>query len=408
MIYMTIHFCPVCKSNNLSPFLLLSDFPVYLHANARVMNQRLVDLRYSYCNSCGHAFIPDYDKSVLEDIYSHHYWGKDVENIAYTQREDFIDFYCKNRCKIDATSANVLEIGCSSGQMMFELMKRYPVDKYFGYEPNVENAETCCTRGFFVENKFFTQANAKSDFKRKYRTPFDAIYHRHVIEHIFDFDDFFHGIDEVAGQETVLFIETPSLEQNIKSYSLDPFHHEHIHVFSLSSLVNLAYRFGWLYQESMFTDLGNMIVCFSHKKSTLECTSSHSALSNIVPLDISIPEIHQFNVVINSWKNRLINEMSGKRLVFWGAGSYCTLILSLCGISPDKIIDGNPNKCGEKMAGSSISIENAERAVASLIAEDDMNVTIVVTSSFHKEITDELSRLGWQGQIIIPSLLIKI
>ncbi len=96
-------------------------------------------------------------------------------------------------------------------------------------------------RGLDVREEFFTrEAAAAADIE-----PVDLIYARHVIEHIFDFEDFFVGVNAVTRPGADLVLETPSLDFHAAEGSLAPFHVEHIHVFALRSLARLAARHGW-------------------------------------------------------------------------------------------------------------------------------------------------------------------
>src|SRR5690606_2818579 len=107
-----------------------------------------------------------------------------------------------------------------------------------------------------VREQFFDGAVAGANLD-----PVDLIYARHVIEHIFDFDDFFAGVNGVAGAAAELILETPSLDYAGQG-SIEPFHVEHVHVFSLRSLARLAASYGWGLQHSAVTTSGNLIACF--------------------------------------------------------------------------------------------------------------------------------------------------
>lgn len=392
--------CPVCASPEIQPFFSLPNFPVYLHEVGADVAQVPRDLNYASCTACGHAFIPGYDRELLEDIYRHHYWGADVENIGHSQRDEFARLFSRVRAALPLEHAEVLEIGCSSGQMLRELQTRFAQDAYSGFEPNVANTEVCREQGYAVTNSFFGEESAQACLSRRAGRGFDLIYHRHVIEHIFDFDDFFRGMNVAAAPGARLLIETPSLEANLASQSLNPFCHEHIHVFAAASLATLAARFGWQYQESACTAMDNTIAVFLFAPGETGPAATR-------PQNLPRPDSAAFARNIGAWQQRLRNATRGQRVMFWGAGSYCTTLLSLCDIAPEKILDGNPNKAGKRMAGSVMLIEHAPQAIQRLLESgEDMAVTMVIASSYHAEIQAELKRLGWRGPVIVPSLML--
>ena len=278
----------------------------------------------------------------------------------------------------------MLEIGCSSGDVLAELKTRYPQFSYQGIEPNKETAIAARKRGFDVNCQFFTEAFAKT-----LENNIDLIYSRHVIEHIFNFDDFFKAINSISNQESQLILETPSLDWATEQASTVAFHVEHIHVFSERSLVTLANQFGWFKEQSIVTSSGNLILSFSRHNNQ------------------QLPEPPKNKHVLKNKKQALLNEIKrvcgNKKIIFWGAGSGALTLLALTKLTPWKIIDGNPNKEGKSFCGIKQQISYAPNVVKELIANgDDHNTLMIISSSFYQEIEQELAQLGWNGEIYSP------
>ena len=112
--------------------------------------------------------------------------------------------------------------------------------------------------------EFFDESVTSKDLDRA-----DLIYARHVIEHIFDFNGFFAGLNAMATPMADLILETPSLDYHAERGSIAPFHVEHIHVFSLRSLARLASSHGWGLQQAEVTAPGNLIASF--KRGGVDC-----------------------------------------------------------------------------------------------------------------------------------------
>lgn len=379
--------CPVCNYKKNTLLLKLNNFPIYQHPMDDTSNiplPHVIDIEYSICRQCAHAFQLNYNKDILEDIYKHHYYTPSPENIGASFRYDFIKFISENNI-IDKKTLNVLEIGCSSGEVLAELKTIYSNVDYHGIEPNEETAISAEKKELIVEKAFFTEKIASSlCFKS------DLIYSRHVIEHIFDFKDFFKAISKVSHSTSTLILETPSLDWSITQPSTQAFHVEHIHVFSEHSLVTLANQFGWFKDKNIVTASGNLIISFTKK-------NIKRPLS-VAPLNIE---------ALQKYNNKIINNLqkvckSGK-FIFWGAGTSVMTLIALTKLRPEYIIDGNPNKVGKRFCGLNYNIHCALELTRELISmHRDTDYTMIISSSFYIEIEKELKRLGWRGIIYSP------
>lgn len=379
--------CPICAHKKNKTLLTLYNFPIYQHPMTDVSNIPLphaVNLKYLLCTQCAHAFQESYDRNILEKIYAHHYYTPSPENIGATFRHEFINFIQQNKI-IENKTANIFEIGCSSGEVLFTLKSFNALCDYLAIEPNEETAIAAEKKGFTVKQHFFTEEIAHDlNFQA------DIIYSRHVIEHIFDFNDFFNAIAKISLDRTQLILETPSLDWSIAQASTMPFHVEHVHVFSQRSLVSLANKFGWFKDKMDVTASGNLIISFIKKDK-----------KQALPL---APENEE---ILQEKSNRAIQELQkfckDKQYLFWGAGSGAVTLLALAKLNPLYIIDGNPNKAGKFFCGFDRSICYAPEKITELINKNlDINLTMIISSSFHCEIRIELKKLGWRGDIYSP------
>lgn len=216
------------------------------------------------------------------------------------------------------------------------------------------------------------------------------IFSRHVIEHIFDFNDFFYATREISHQGTLLILETPSLDWEIDNGSTMAFHVEHIHVFSERSLVTLAKKYGWYKVNSTVTPSGNLIVSFNQIDDKQKLPSAPKNQGGL-------QDKHQQLIA------KTIDVCKNKTIIFWGAGSGAITLLASKKINPLHILDGNPNKKGKYFCGSNTPIEYAPEIIKKLIDKnEDIGVLMIISSSFHQEITETLSNLGWRGDIYAP------
>lgn len=379
--------CPICAHNKNTPLLTLDNYPIYQHPMNDVSNIPLphtVNLTYLLCAQCAHGFQKKYDRSILENIYTHHYYTPSPENIGATFRNEFINFIEQKEI-IKKENSTIFEIGCSSGEVLQSLKSTNENCSYLAIEPNEETALVAEKKGFSVKKAFFTEKIAAD-----LNIQADIIYSRHVIEHIFDFKDFFNAIAKISHDTTQLILETPSLDWSISHVSIMPFHVEHVHVFSQRSLISLANKFGWFKDKSHVTDSGNLILSLIKKNQK-----------------IALPSPPKNEEILQQENSKTIKELQkickDKQYLFWGAGSGALTLLALAKLTPLYIIDGNPNKAGKYFCGFNQPIRYAAKEVKELINKKlDINLVMIISSSFHHEIRIELNKLGWRGDIYSP------
>lgn len=378
--------CPICQSDKSTSLLSLDNFPIYQHPMSDTTTIPLphnIDLAFVICDNCGHGYQNQFDRNILENIYEQYYYTPAPHSIGTALRNEFIDFF--DLCIEVGINKSILEIGCSSGDVLLTLRERLPLCRFKAVEPNKETADVARMNFFDVTSHFFTQTYAKSlNYK------IDIIYSRHVIEHIFDFNDFFSAITSISHENTRLVLETPSLDWSTEHGSVMPFHVEHVHIFSKRSLILLAQQFGWYENISTVTLSGNLIINFIRKNNNLVLPSAPQNLSRI-----KIKNIELMNDIQNICKN--------KKVIFWGAGGGAITLLSLSKIIPTYIVDGNVNKTGKVFCGQDTPIGYAPIVIKELIQKDeDKKMVMIISSSFFTEITKELATLGWRGTVYVP------
>jgi 2-polyprenyl-3-methyl-5-hydroxy-6-metoxy-1,4-benzoquinol methylase len=375
--------CPVCGGAP-HPLLSLSKQPIYQHpvpADAQVPGPYAVDLSWVQCESCAHAWQAHFDEGLLEDIYRSHYYTPAPDGIAVQFRNDFLS--ALQSFGLMSARTTLLEIGASDGDVLAEVKARTGARTAYAFEPNRENAVIARNRGLQVHETFFGRESAREGLD-----PVDMVYSRHVIEHVFQFADFFTGVNEAATPNADLILETPSLDHHGSLGSLSPFHVEHVHVFSLRSLATLARRFGWTLMQNVVTADGNLIAAFRRGR-------SHSAAVEFAP-----PRLEGLQEASDALSRRLRKLVHGRRLIFWGAGSAGVGLACMIGREPDFWTDGNANKIGKKFPGLTSDIVNPGIALSMSGSHGAGEPMLVIASSFVREILPLVRQLGWSGEIV--------
>lgn len=367
--------CPICGSAG-EALLHLSGQPIYQHpvpADAVVPEPHLIELSWNSCVNCAHAWQPNFDAAVLREIYRNYYYTPAPDGIGVQFRDEFLAIL--KTLGIGATPRVLLEIGASDGDVLAALKKLSGASRAYAFEPNRENASIARQRGLDVREKFFGGEVAEDGLE-----PVDLVYSRHVIEHVFDFDGFFAGLNAVTTPMADLVLETPSLDHHVAHGSIAPFHIEHVHVFALRSLVWLARRHGWGFKHSAVTSSGNLIAAFSR---------------GARPAEIPAPHLQGLQAAVAQRRAHLQKLLAGRHMIFWGAGSAGIVLAKTIDREPDIWTDGNPNKIGKRFVGSTRHIVSPEVA----IAQDHGDMILVVTSSFVAEILPRIQQCGWRGDV---------
>lgn len=381
--------CPVCHSENNKQCLTLENSPVYQHPvpdPTVIPPPYSVNLHYLRCIDCSHVYQQENYQYILENIYSHHYYTPPPSNLGTTLRDDFLLFL--QTLHLDKESiSSILEIGSSSGEMLTTLKTEFSAKYADGFEPNIESAEAAKEKGLRVFTHFFTNDSVKVLNKS-----YDLVYSRHVIEHIFDFEDFFKAKNMVSHANTRLLIETPSLDWAIHNSSTIAFHIEHIHVFSEYSLVELANKFGWHKESSTITDAGNLITSFT----------KYNGVAKPPIFPIHIENMQKRNKAVSVHINKITRN---KKTILWGAGTCGISLISRANVNPAYLIDGNPDKAGKYFCGFDKAVLFAPTVIKKLIEKgEDINMLIIISSSFYFEINEILQTLGWRGDVYIPEI----
>jgi hypothetical protein len=373
--------CPVCNGVG-SPLLHLARQPIYQHpvpSGVTVPAPHAVDLTWLACTNCAHAWQPDFDAELLAGIYRSYYYTPAPAGIGVQFQDDFLA--AAGRFGVLREGATVLEIGASSGELLAEVAGRVHASRAYAFEPNSDNARVARARGGLeVHEEFFGAAIASRKL-----APADLIYSRHVIEHIFDFKDFFAGLRSATADGADLLLETPSLDFHAERGSLDPFHVEHIHVFALRSLVQLAGANGWGLRDREVTASGNLIAWFR---------------KGAPSVDVLRPQLTALQRAVDARRDRLSKALGDRALVFWGAGSSGINLATTLGREPDFWTDGNPAKEGKHFVGLSGVVVSPATAFE-LVQQGKFAAppALVITSTFVREILPRVRELGWRGDV---------
>ena len=379
--------CPVCGGASL-PLLSLAAQPIYQHpvaVDAVVPPPHAVDLAWVACADCAHAWQPAFDAKLLESIYREHYYTPAPDGLAVQFRNDFVSAVTEQGLLCPRRA--VVEIGASDGGLLAEIQSRTAAGRAIAFEPDASNAALARSRGLEVREQFFGYSSTREDRKLA-----DFVYARHVIEHVFDFADFFAGLDAIALPAADLVFETPSLDHHAGTTAVTPFHVEHVHVFSGRSLAALARRQGWQLARSRVTADGNLIASFERAASV-----ARRAADEAPP----VPALGGLQERVDRYRARMRELLTGQATSFSGgraarrfdsparSGGHRT-------IGPTAIQPRSARNSSGSIRSSCLRPTRSRPSWQSA----DSGAVVVIASSFVREILPTVRKLGWRGETL--------
>jgi len=407
MSLLEITRCNVCDRDDIFPFLDLRTFPLILRPLSDEAKQHLkenknipatIPLKMGICRNCGHMILQsrptdDILNTIYRDLYVAYPSGLDL-GFATSDADDFLNDFRRHIGNRLPGGSRILEIGCFDGYVLSHLARDgFDVE---GCDPS-EGADIGRKRGIPIVREFYSP----NLFPRHH---FAAVINRHIIEHLDQPVDFVGSIKDIAVQSGNLIIETPNGGYHLQHGSLDPFHFEHLSVFTRTSLEYCIRKAGFVVTQ-MFCDRQNLIaICESKLTDNL-----HEIEDSEIEKLISNAETYKSRLgTFLSELNALIEDAysKGKTIALWGAGSMGITILTLLQSISDQVIaivDRDRRKHGLSFFNIDIEVKPPEYLI-----ERPADI-IVVCSQFTSEITRDIrEKYGFTSTVVLLTPELKI
>lgn len=371
-----IKHCRVCHSRNIKDLNTLKSF--YL------LNFDLsVDMPYIACADCD--FISQ--GRFVGDEFLSSYYNKSTmlrRKEPQAQEED------QNRRQthflsshIEIENKRVLEVGSSTGFFLKHLHEHHAASIYF--DELSEDAVAIL--------------ESQPEFKnfRKYNDKMNLIVLRHVLEHIYDLDDFLAHLDSITEDDGQIFVEVPDWS-HLDGHT-DPLNFEHINQFNAANLVSLFNRNGWsceaLEKSICATDPAspNRVLRLIFQKKP-----------NCNEIDIRFEKfMEEHHDHLNNSINTVLSYLGQDKSVALYPASHLTFsaIKETC-LSDFNVVglfDIDKKKHGKKV--NEVEIFPAENLLSA-----NADVIILLTMAYETEIINSLKSMGVTSPIIAVSQLV--
>jgi SAM-dependent methyltransferase len=399
--------CRACGGNNLYCYLRLGNHPA---ANAFVRPERLSepDIRHPLdthvCLDCALIQIPN---QLPPDFYLDYVY---VPSASMTMPQHFRQLAHRFRQNL-ATSAGqlVVDIGCNDG-LLLAACKDEGLE-VLGVDPSANIAELARAKGVAVVNEYFTVDSARHI--RNERGPAQIIVTTNTLNHIDDLHGFMQGVDTLLACGGAFVIEAPQALTCVELNEFDTVYHEHLSVFSATSIAAIARRIGLdiVDLEELPVHGGSMRYMIKRRSDAEPAVAAWMEQERRAGLflrqtyDAHARRVERIRSDLLSVLTDL--KLEGKKIAGYGAPAKGNTLLNYCAIGPDIldfIVDRNTMKQGRFTPGMRIPVVSPDR-----IATDKPEYLLILAWNFKDEIMEQQAAFRAQGgKFILPIPKVEI
>jgi 2-polyprenyl-3-methyl-5-hydroxy-6-metoxy-1,4-benzoquinol methylase len=326
---------------------------------------RKFPLQLRVCSDCGLGQVGEFESP--EEIFSDYPYLSSTSETWLEANEEFTHEIINSQSLLPGDL--ILELASNDGY----LLKFFQASGFevLGVEPAQNVADIATLDGVPTIAEFFGLSLAKR-LVLEYATP-KVIVAKNVVAHVPDLQDFVAGIAELAGPETLIVVEAPTIEQIIGGLQFDTIYHEHFSYLSATSLSFIFASKGLqvIGAEKVGTHGGSFRFFAKKLGGVVTANPLHSlVLADLIEQEFGIgirdPKTWielagRVNECLNSFRDWLTSTSPGVKTVAYGAAAKGVTLLAATNIQPgliDYVIDNSPAKSGKYMPVADVLILN--------------------------------------------------
>src|SRR6266404_3448269 len=221
--------CPGCGGDMISAEFRIRKQPVVLNyrfrsvaASRRVRRRDMVLLQ---CGNCGLVCNTKFDPGIVP--YDENYENRQSFSPAFNTYLKQLAEYLISTNRL--SGGRILEVGCGKGDFL-RLTCQLSGGRGVGFDTTYEGPQTSLHKRI----RFFDRYVSVRDIRK----PYNAVFCRHVVEHVPAIREFLeevHAIAVAAGRPVVA-IETPTLEWIVENGCFLDLFYEHCNYFTMACL----------------------------------------------------------------------------------------------------------------------------------------------------------------------------
>lgn len=385
--------CPSCTSSKLGTFLEQKDIPTNSYLMLRDQQQALSyptgNMALTLCDDCGYifnaAFRPD-NTEYSESYEASQGSSKVFMNWLESMAAEFVE-------RNNLQGKTILEIGCGQGEFL-AMATRASGGKGIGidpaFQPGFVSDEDAKNLTFF--NDFFTEKFFEDE--RYNNLEFDAVAHRHTLEHIIEVADHTRLVlSAVEKKNAKMFFELPEMKRILSDLAFWDIYYEHCNYFTPGSLARLLRREG----------LGLTHLATEYDDQYCVAEGEMGAKTDSLALEDDLDEtkklVDEFSTNYPKHIEQLGNTVSEfSKPIIWGAGSKGTGFLTNVGLDLSRlglVVDIDPHKHGTFMAKTGQPVQGPDALI-----DYQPDLVVAMNSIYLNEIQADLDARGVKAKLI--------
>ncbi len=400
---MTTTPCPVCDSSKTVEFLRRDSVPVHqnlLLATAEAARSLSSgQLAMTMCEQCSFVFNSEFDPSLL--TYGTDYDNSQTFSPAFDNYVGELVDHLVNEQGVQQSS--IVEVGCGKGDFLRRLVSVETLgNSGHGFDPAYVGPDVDLDGRLQFHRQFYDAECS--------RTPADVVIARHVIEHVAQPRELLSSIRAAlnSNPDARVFLETPCVEWILRHRVAWDFFYEHCSLFTVESLSTAA-------EESGF-DVKSVRHVFGGQYLWLEATPASPAQTHTSATSRTVPSngagltdshellqlAHEYGITEAhrnaAWQSRIRENAQPSGLALWGAGAKGVTFANL--VDPhrrliDCLVDVNPNKQGQFLAGTGHPIVNPES-----LSQRNIRTVVVLNPNYCHEIRQQLAQANMPVTVV--------
>ena len=397
----TMTVCRACGSGNLFLYLALGDHPP---ANAFRRPAQLdspeprFPLDTHVCLDCALIQVPD---KLPPDFFEDYVY---IPSASDTMRRHFGALARRFKEElISVPGQRLVDIGCNDGLLLSACREAGLLT--LGIDPSKNIAEMARAKGIDVFNEYFT-AEAADRVLAKYG-PAQVIVTTNTFNHVDDLRGFTQGVTALLALSGTFVIEVPQALTCVEQNEFDTVYHEHLSVFSVTSVAALGSQVGLQVVDIDELPIhgGSMRLYLRREGPAKPVVAQWLQRERDAGLfDRTTYVAHAARVAgIRDDLLAMLRDLKqkGKRLAGYGASAKGSTLLNYYGIGQDLLdflADRNPLKQGRFSPGTHIPVVSPDS-----IGTQAPDYLLILAWNFADEIMEEQSAFRARGgKFILP------